>query len=292
MRAPADLEVITPSYAPDFELCADLNASVLAHGAGVQHTIIVPPRDLVLFEALVGRDTVVRSAEDFLPGLPRLPRNFRLNPRRPWLPVRGWIAQQVVKLAAAAASDADLVLMVDSDIVFVRPFGAETFLSAEGQPEFYRLEAAVDERLPRHVLWHEAAHRLLGLGPPPPTPLPDYVSCPCVWEPAAVRALLERVEQVASAPWQRVVAAEPHVSEMMLYGVFVDASTDASTDVSPVRHVVDDMRCHRHYDEVALDEAELHRFLAGIRPVDHSVMISAKSGTDLEKRRAALRVLV
>ena len=138
------------------------------------------------------------------------------------------------------------------------------------------------------MLWHEAAHRLLGLGPRPPAPLPDYVSCPCVWEPAAVRALLDRVETVASAPWQRVVAAEPHLSEMMLYGVFVDACLDTS----PPGHVVSDMRCHRHYDEVALDEAELQRFLAGIRPVDHSVMISAKSGTDLEKRRAALRVLV
>ena len=288
MRTPPDLEVITPSYAPDFDLCADLNASVLAHGKGARHTIIVPPRDVTLFEALAGQDTVIRSVEEFLPGLRRLPRNFWLNPRRPWLPVRGWIAQQLVKLAAAAASDSDLVLMVDSDIVFVRPFGAGTFLSPSGRPEFYRLEAAVDERLPRHVLWHEAAHRLLGLGLRPPTPLPDYVSCPCVWEPAAVRALLERIEDVASAPWQRVIAAEPHVSEMMLYGVFVDALLADS----PARHVVDDMRCHRHYDEVALDEAELRRFLSEIRPVDHSVMISAKSGTDLEKRRAALRVLV
>lgn len=283
-----DLEVITPSYAPDFELCADLNASILARGERVRHTIIVPPRDVRLFDALHGEATVIRSVDELLPGLRRLPRNFWLNPRRPWLPVRGWIAQQLVKLAAAAASESDLVLMVDSDIVFVRSFGAETFLSDTGQPEFYRLDGAVDEQLPRHVLWHEAAHGLLGLGPRPPTPLPDYVSCPCVWEPGTVRALLDRVEAVASAPWQRVVAAEPHVSEMMLYGVFVDACLAAS----PVRHVVSDMRCHRHYDEVALDEAELHRFLAGIRPVDHSVMISAKSGTDLDKRRAALRVLV
>ena len=288
MTTPTALEVITPSYAPDFELCADLNASVLARGTGVRHTIIVPPRDVAMFTTLAGEHTVIRSVDEFLPGLRRLPKNFWLNPRRPWLPVRGWIAQQLVKLAAAAASDADLVLMVDSDIVFVQPIGADTFRSPSGQPEFYRLAAAVDERLPRHVLWHEAAHRLLGLGPRPPTPLPDYVSCPCVWEPSVVRALLDRIEDVASAPWQRVVAAEPHVSEMMLYGVFVDAVSDTSSD----RHVVDDMRCHRHYDEVALDEAELHRFLGGIRPVDHSVMISAKSGTDLEIRRAALQVLV
>ncbi len=288
MSRPADLEVITPSYAPDFELCSDLNASVLERGERVRHTIIVPPRDLVLFGALGNEWTSIRSADEFLPGLRRLPRNFWLNPRRPWLPVRGWVAQQLVKLAAAAASESDLVLMVDSDIVFVRAFGVETFLSEDGRPEFYRLDDAVDDRLPRHVLWHRAARRLLGLHAPSTTPLPDYVSCPCVWEPVVVRSLLDRIEEVASAPWQRVVAAEPHVSEMMLYGVFVDALLPAA----PPRHTVSDMRCHRHYDEVALDASELHHFLAGIRPVDHSVMISAKSGTDLDTRRVALGALV
>lgn len=288
MTAAPGLEVITPSYIPDFELCRDLNASIEERGEQVRHTIIVPPRDLDVFGSLASERTSIRSVDEFLPGLHRLPRNYWLNPRRPWLPVRGWVAQQLVKLAAAAASRSDLVLMVDSDIVFVRPFGAETFMSDTGSPEFYRLDDAVDERLPRHMLWHEAAHRVLGLGPRSAVPLPDYVSCPCVWEPPVVRALLERIESVSSAPWQRVVGAEPHVSEMMLYGVFVDACLPASAD----RHVVGDMRCHRHYDEVALDEVELRTFLAGIRPVDHSVMISAKSGTDLAKRRAALGNLI
>ena len=283
-----ELEVITPSYAPDFEFCRDLNASVRRFGSDrVQHTIIVPPRDLGLFGRLSDDRTVVRSVDEYLPGLRRLPRNLWLNPRRPWFPVRGWVAQQLVKLAAAAQSESALVLMVDSDIVFVQPFGADTFTSPTGTPEFYRLDDAVDERLPRHVIWHEAARRLLGLDPHPGLPLPDYVSCPCVWEPEVVRSLLRRVEMVASAPWQRVIGAEPHISEMVLYGVYVDTLLPGVHD----RHVVSDMRCHRHYDEVPLDEAGLRGFLASIRPVDHSVMISAKSGTDLSARRAALRNL-
>ena len=37
------MAVITPSFAPDFELCADLNRSVLAHSPdSVRHHIIVP----------------------------------------------------------------------------------------------------------------------------------------------------------------------------------------------------------------------------------------------------------
>lgn len=282
-----ELEVITPSYAPDFEFCRDLNASVRRYGGDrVQHTIIVPPRDLALFAELGDERTRVRSVDDYLPGLRRLPGNFWLNPRRPWFPVRGWVAQQLVKLESAARSKSPLVLMVDSDIVFVRPFGADTFTSPTGTPEFYRLDDAIDERLPRHVIWHAAARRLLGVDPSPALPLPDYVSCPCVWEPEVVRSVLGRVEAVASAPWQRVVGAEPHISEMILYGVYADAFPPEQP-----RHIVDDMRCHRYYDEVPLDESGLRDFLAELRPIDHSVMISAKSGTDLTARRAALQRL-
>lgn len=284
-----DLEVITPSYAPDLELCRDLNASVRRYGNDrVKHTIIVPSRDLQLFGRLERERTEVRSVDEYLPDLRRLPHNLWLNPRRPWFPVRGWVAQQLVKLAASARSEAALVLMVDSDIVFVQPFGLDTFTSSStGMPEFYRLGDAVDERLPRHVIWHQAARRLLCLPLSSQLPLPDYVSCPCVWEPEVVRSLLQRVEMVASTPWQQAIGAEPHVSEMILYGVYVD---ELLSDSKP-SHVVSDMRCHRYYDEVALDESELRAFLAAIRPVDHSVMISAKSGTDLAARRAALRHL-
>lgn len=284
----SDLEVITPSYAPDVDLCRDLSASVRHHGgAAVHHTIVVPRRDLTLFGPLAGERTDVVCVDDYLTGLHRLPGNLWLNPRRPWFPVRGWIAQQLVKLAAAAQSRSRLVLMVDSDIVFVRLFDAQTFTSATGTPEFYRLDDAVDERLPRHVIWHEAARRLLGLPRHEGLPLPDYVSCPCVWEPEVVRSMLTRVEEVTSSPWRQAIGAEPHFSEMMLYGVYAD---EVCASDRP-RHITDDMRCHRHYDEVPLDAQGLRDFVSRIRPVDHSVMISAKSGTDLDARRDALRDL-
>lgn len=286
---PVELDVITPSYAPDLEFCRDLNASVLRHGGdSVRHTVIVPPRDVALFGSLRGDRTSVVSTSDYLTGLVRLPRNLWFNPHRPFLPVRGWIAQQVVKLEAAARSTSDMVVMVDSDIVFVRDFGAETFRSPDGRPEFYRWAGAIDQSLPRHVIWHGVARRLLGLAAQPELPLDDYICCPCGWEPAVVRSMLAEVEERAGAPWQRVVAAQLHFSEMILYGVYVDARLQGDR----ARVEVSDMRCHRHYDEVPLDDAQLRRFLEGIRPVDHSVMISAKSGTPLSVRRAALAELV
>jgi hypothetical protein len=144
------LAVITPSYAPDLELCRDLNASVLAHTpASTVHYIITPQRDLSLFSALQGQRTHVWSVDQLIPryfvGLPRA--NFWLNLRRPVPPVRGWVMQQVVKLQVAAQIEADVLLSVDSDVVFVRPATAETF-QQDGRICLYRKDAGVDESLP------------------------------------------------------------------------------------------------------------------------------------------------
>ncbi|MCW2641650.1 MAG: hypothetical protein JWP76_3956 [Dactylosporangium sp.] len=282
------LAVLTPSYAPDFELCADLHRSVLAYSPeSVEHHLVVPRRDLGLFARLRGPRTHIHCETDFLPRsfvpLPRV--NFSVNLRRPFPPVRGWIRQQILKLAAASKLDADVVVLVDSDIEFIRPFTPATFARDESV-RFYRQPGGVDERLPRHVIWHRVARQLLGL-PPALPPYPDYVSSLLAWDPAVLRQLLTRVEQVTHRPWQTAVGSQLHFSEWTLYGVFVDevlgapANAFASTDT----------RCHSYWEEESLDATTAAGFLGGVKPDDVAVMISAKSRTPLEVRRAALRGL-
>src|SRR5262245_53074874 len=125
------MSVITKSFAPDFELCADLHRSVLDYSPdSVHHHIIVPRSDLKLFGRLAGPRTHIRCETDVLPRwfVPVPFRNVTINLSRPFPPVRGWILQQVVKLAAVATSEDDVVLVADSDVEFVQPFAAETFL--------------------------------------------------------------------------------------------------------------------------------------------------------------------
>jgi hypothetical protein len=65
----SSLAVLTPSYAPDLELCRDLNRSVLEWTQPeVRHHIIVPRRDVGLFARLRGPRTEVsgRSTSWFL----------------------------------------------------------------------------------------------------------------------------------------------------------------------------------------------------------------------------------
>ncbi|GIJ27062.1 hypothetical protein Vqi01_22240 [Micromonospora qiuiae] len=277
------LAIITPSYAPDFELCADLHRSIQAHCVGpVQQHIIVPRRDRARFGQLAG--ALVHDVTEFLPrSMRKLPAvNGWVNLRRPFPPLRGWITQQIVKLAAAARSDADVVLLVDSDIEFVRPFGVDRFIR-DGTVRFYRKPREIDARLPRHLLWHQVARNLLGL-PPAKPPFTDYVCWPAPWDPRIVRALLRRVESVTGRPWATAIGAQLHFSEEILYGVFVDEVLGAPAN----SYATDDMLCLGYSAEAALDEGGLAELLDQVSPDDIAVMISAKSGTPLPLRRAVL----
>ena len=117
---------------------------------------------------------------------------------RKFPPVRGWILQQVVKLAAVAASKDDVVLVADSDLEFVRPATVETFVR-DGVVRFYRKPRAVDERLRRHMAWHRTARVLLGL-PPAEPPYTDYISSLPAYDPAIVRRMLARVTAASGRP--------------------------------------------------------------------------------------------
>ncbi|MFJ6653879.1 DUF6492 family protein [Microbacterium sp. NPDC091313] len=280
------MEIVTPSYLPDLELCRDLVGSIRSLArTPVQHRIIVPDAQRQSFAPLASDTVRVQGVGEVLPrGLVKMPRaNLWLNARTPWVPVRGWIAQQIVKLAATAASAADAVLLVDSDVVFTRPFDVETY-TRDGRVPLYRLPDAVDARLPRHMLWDDVARRLLGVPPSVAAQRPDYICWPCLWRPALVRDMLARIERVTHRPWWAAIARELHFSEMVLYGVYAD-------DVREVPDHTSDMHCVTHSDEVPLTGGGLSAFLASQADDDVAVMVSAKSGTQLAERRSALSQL-
>ena len=173
------LTVVTPTYEPDFGAFRDLHESVLRFtDDDVMHHAIVPDRDADLFSTIRSRRLTVSVTHDFLqrdylsvypfaqavrrvPGLARLPAVQSVNLRRPWPPIRGWILQQVVKLAAAGALDADVVLAVDSDVCFVQHVTVDLFRS-RGAVRLYRNVGAVHHDMPQHIGWHATARRLLG----------------------------------------------------------------------------------------------------------------------------------
>jgi hypothetical protein len=278
------MAVITKSFAPDFELCADLHRSVLEYTPeSVHHHIIVPRQDLKLFDRLAGPRTHIRCDADFLPNsFLALPfGNSTVNLRQPFLPVRGWILQQIVKLAAVAASEEDVVLVADSDVEFVRPFAEETFVR-DGVVRLYREPNAIAEQLPRHMVWQRIARALLGL-PPADPPYTDYISAMLACDPKIVRQMLARVATNTGRPWTAAIAGQLHFSEWTLYGVFVDEGIGPPAN----SFVSEDSLCLSYWDERPLNKDSAIDFLHGARPTDVAAMISAKSRTPLAIRRAA-----
>lgn len=284
------LALLTPSYIKDFDICSDLIRSVLRNTeSDVEHHIIVPKSDVPAFKSLAGSRTIISDTRSYLPSSMKQVSHLNawINYRAPFPPIRGWMAQQIVKLAAAARSQSDVVLLIDSDVLLIRQVSASSFYRS-GRLKLFEMPSGIDASLPRHHLWHATARRLLGLPPYKASTLPDYICWPCAWQPSVVRTMLARVEAVTGLPWPTAVGKELNFSEMILYGVYVREVVGASEELA----LSDDMHCVNHSHEIALTERQLSQMLSSAKPEDFAIMISAKSGTPLSVRRRFLNQLI
>lgn len=238
------LSLVTPTYARDLPLFEDLHASLRERlAAGCEHVVIVPRVDQSLFAPFGDAGTRILCVEDVVPGpFLLLPRFLKLlsSGRDVWLshrtaPVRGWIMQQIVKFAAADAVGNELMLLVDSDLMFTRSVAARDFVKG-GRIRLYR-ERGVTGHVASHRRWYRTTAELLGVeekhffGD-------TYVSPAVSWSRSVVRKMLAHLEQRAGKPWWLVLANTMHFSEYILYGVYAD-------------HVADDKGIH-FGDETAM----------------------------------------
>jgi hypothetical protein len=192
--------------------------------------------------------------------------------------------QQAIKLAAAAQLDADVVIVADSDVVLVRPITADRF-RVGGHRSLFRMDDGVHDDMDRHVIWHRVARELFGLPPAPPPPLPDYVSSFNFWDPAVVRDIQRRISGTTGRDWLDAFTAQLHISEFMLYGVFVDEVLRASGPRAPADPGV----CLNTWQRTPLDLDGALAFAEQLEPDAVAVMISAKSHTPIDIRRAAIQ---
>jgi hypothetical protein len=283
-----ELAVITPTYREDAGIFADLHRSVLEFTPpDTVHHVVIPPRDRALFARYSGPRCRLWTTSELLP---RRYLHLRLgtletfvNTRRPWPPVRGWISQQAIKIEMTARLDARVILMADSDVVLVRPVRAERFL-VDGQYSLYREEKAVSTDMPRHVIWHRVARELFGLPPAPPPPLPDYVSPFNFWDPAVVRDMQEHIRKTTGKDWLDAFTTQLHVSEFILYGVFVDEVLGRTAPLPAAAGGI----CHNYWERTPLTPATGAEFADKLQPEAVAIMISAKSGTTANVRQAAI----
>jgi hypothetical protein len=260
-----------------------LHASVLDQTPeSTVHHVIVKVSDVPLFRRYEGPRCRLLTVDDLFPGTyVQVPgRSVWLHRRRPWPPVRGWVMQQLTKLKATALLDS-VTLVVDSDVVLVRPVDAARFNN--GSPlVLHRRPGGIHAGMERHVRWHHLARRLLGL-PPAAPPFDDYIGSPNLWMPQMVRAMIRRIEDTNGVSWERAVGSQIQVSECTLYGVFVAAQ------LPPAQlEFRDHWGCLEYWDESPLDRASALRLAEALSEEDVAVMISARSGTALDVRDQAI----
>ena len=270
---------VTVSYGPDRDRCRLLCRSMDALAPAVSdHVIIVDRADLPKFRELESGRRRIVATEDVLPK-----RVWRLEARRVGLrsnvflhlgkPVRGWLVQQLVKLAASREIAADVIVHADSDVVLVRPFDAESLVDAKGRIRLYRAPGLIDERLPEHVRWHRTAEQLLGLAPGE-IPLPDYITSLVPWRRENAVALLDYLDGRFRRSWMRAISSAWDFSEYVLYGRFVsDVLGDEASQFACASSL-----CRDYWGHEPLSEAEIEDLLQDMSAGQVGLSITAKAG--------------
>ncbi len=285
----SSLGLVTPTYWRDLERCALLCESVDRHVTSfAKHYLLVADDDLALFAHFKSTTREVIPLSQVLPSwLKPLPRFVRRRQRHYWwsrraLPVSGWHVQQFAKILAASRLSHPRTCILDSDVVFFRPFDVRSYAKPNPTPLFVQPQAIAADA-PLHAAWIRSSHRLLGLVEPA-FPADDFIGHIIFWDRRTVLAMIERIEQATGREWIEALCRERHISEYLLYGNFVrDASTQASEHRS-----TNDSPCLSYWGADALDDAAMEGMLRSVSSNHVAFSATSFSGTPVERVRAAL----
>ena len=175
--------------------------------------------------------------------------------------------------------------MLDSDVVFFRPFDLSEMAQPNPTPLYIR-PREVATALADHCDWVRTSHRVLGLERPS-IPADDFIGHIIFWNQQAVRAMTARIEEVNGLEWIDALYRAHAISEYMLYGFAV------CNDVELLRRhrCTTQSPCFSYWDRKPLDKAGLNSMLKAVP--DHCVAFSSASfnGTSVHDVRAAVERL-
>lgn len=271
--------VITPSYAPDFERCRLLSQSIDRFALSpINHYIIVDRQDLKLFQQLQGTNRQIITVESVLPWWIQkisLVKNGWFSFKG--LPIRNWLIQQIVKLAIAEYVSDEVLIFVDSDVTFIRQFDVRDFVR-DGKVRLFREPEAIVADNRTLAKWCDAGNRLLGL-PLVQYPTANYLGNVITWKRENVFQLHQHLESISGKGWIETVASSWHLSEYMLYGIFIDSILQEKA-----QHYYDSQKiCYEYWQDNPMSDEELEQFFATIPSDAISVMISAKAKMPVER---------
>lgn len=277
---------ITPSYAPDFQRCKLLCWSIKQFVSfPVEHYIVVDKKDLNLFQQLADSNTSILTKEEVLPSwIKRISffgkKNIWLNLKGyksgEWL-LRGWLIQQMVKLAAAQYVEQEVLIFVDSDVAFIDFFDVHALINKD-KVRLLRVEHSTDMDNEIGRKWKNSAKKLLGL-PFQNSYYDFYVSQIVTWRRDNLIQLYKLIEENFEQDWLEVISGVKDLSEYVLYGIFANYVIGENSG-----HYDEHLQkiCWCYWDGNPMSHEKLKEFFQEARSSSHkAVMISAKSSIDL-----------
>jgi hypothetical protein len=270
------LAFVTPSHPPDLARCELLVDSLDHFGRAFNHYIIVDKEDVAAFKHLASARTILIEAESIVD------RRFI---RIPWkgsswynwrtLPMRGWMSQQVYKLASVNVIPDDILVMTDSDTTIVKPVQIQNFLidNKTGLLD-------VDYCAGMVPVWTKIATKLLGLSAAPA--LRGHVGNLIAWRREHMLGLHARIEHATGLPWQLAIARQRTFSEYVLYGCYVrDVLGYPQSQHAPSTRAL----VKQPWNHDLSTQAGIRNYLDTIEPDNIAVMIHSKGGLPVSAAR-------
>ena len=211
---------MTPTHAGDIRQFSILRRSIEVFAPDIPHVAIVNTEDFAEFSARFQRSPnlqLTRTA-DVLPA--EIERRRRKSGPK-WLTghwrnkrlIRGWYAQQLMKLFALAECPYEAAAFIDSDVFICRPLSADYFFR-DGRLKLFRRRAVNAECLDFDI----ATYDILGIPLHQITELFDYIFSPACFRRSSAIRLFAEFEARRRSTWVRRFLAQTRPSEYNLLG--------------------------------------------------------------------------
>ena len=274
--------LVTKTYRGDMDPFLDLCASIERLMPDVHHYVLVDNADWACFDRLTTSQRTIVNCSSLLPEL----RELELFGRRFWhlsglRLIRGWIYQQLAKIAFVARMEEDAAIHLDSDVTLLQAITKEHVFEGNKVRLFRSPNGG---QLKQQRKWHRLAQSDLGL---PVTGYQgfDYIGPGVIWAPAVVRAMLAYLERQSGKSWIGKLSAHFRFSEYIHYGVFCD-QVEGPQQSSLQR--TQDQSCHTCWGYDLSDPVDTERFVEDLCPHHTSVLIQSNLKLPETTRREIL----
>ncbi len=245
------------------------------------HYVVVSKSDYEMFAPFKGsRRTIIENTKILPPWLRYVGKLGRVRSGSFYFswrtgPIFGWHVQQIIKVSMASFVKEDLMMIVDSDLFFIKSFKLDSMIR-NGRLPFIKSPTSYSDRKKQAPTFLKRAKKTLGL--PDSTPSHDYANNIVFWRRQTAIELCDFIAKKHRKHWIAALSGFNAISEGSLYGLFVDyIKKDDQT------YVTDNFNLAKTvHGDYAIYDDELEAFVKDLQP--HHVALGFQSSARFDNK--------